>query len=107
LRSKPRREANGHDPRTGHRQANDQPRRLRADRHQEGPPPVGATIMVSPGPAVDPDGALSAELHVHVVSPEPAKGQDDEFLVTLGAVAAADMLDRADERGLNDARGGC
>jgi hypothetical protein len=51
------------------RQANDQLRLLCADRQQE-PPPVGSvTVIVSPKPAVAPEGAISAEAHVHVVSP--------------------------------------
>ena len=52
------------------RQAGDQLRLLCADRVREAPPPGSATIIVSPKPAVDPDGIKGAEQHVHVASPE-------------------------------------
>ena len=52
------------------RQAGDQLRLLCADRDREAPPPGSATIIVSPKPAIDPDGIKGAEQHVHVVSPE-------------------------------------
>ncbi len=52
------------------RQANDQLRLLSADRHQPTLPPDSATIIVSPKPTVDPDGAKSAEPNVHHVSPD-------------------------------------
>ncbi len=51
------------------RQANDQLRLLCADRHQDAPPAGSATIIVSPKPAVARDGIISAEAHVHVISP--------------------------------------
>jgi hypothetical protein len=42
-------------------------RLLCADRNREAPPPGSATIIVSPKPAVDPNGIKEAEQHVHVV----------------------------------------
>ena len=51
------------------RQANDQLRLLCADRQQDAPPVDSATVIVSPKPAVNPEGVISAEAHVHVVSP--------------------------------------
>jgi hypothetical protein len=51
------------------RQANDQLRLLCADRHQDAPPAGSATIIVSPKPAVARDGIVSAEAHVHIISP--------------------------------------
>ena len=51
------------------RQANDQLRLLCADRQQDAPPAGSATVIVSPKPAVAPEGVISAESHVHVVSP--------------------------------------
>ena len=51
------------------RQAGDQLRLLCADRNRESPPPGSATVIVSPKPAIDPDGIKGAEQHVHVVSP--------------------------------------
>jgi hypothetical protein len=51
------------------RQANDQLTLLCADRQQDAPPVGSATVIVSPKPAVAPDGVKSAEAHVHVVSP--------------------------------------
>ena len=51
------------------RQANDQLRLLCADRQQDAPPVGSATVIVSPKPAVAPEGIISAESHVHVVLP--------------------------------------
>ncbi len=52
------------------RQANDQLRLLAGDRQRETIPPDSATVIVSPKPAVDPDGAAGAESHVHITDPE-------------------------------------
>ena len=51
------------------RQANDQLKLLCADRQQDAPPAGSATVIVSPKPAVAPEGIISAESHVHVVLP--------------------------------------
>lgn len=56
------------------RQAGDQLRLLCADRGRENPPPGSATIIMSPKPAIDPDGIKGAEQHVHVVSPDVISG---------------------------------
>ena len=80
------------------RQANDQLRLLCADRQQDAPPAGSATVIMSPKPAVAPDGVISAESHVHVVLPVAITdlAQDvtaawDEILAasrTLGGCAA-------------------
>jgi len=43
--------------------------RPRADRDREAAPPGSVTVIVSPKPAVHPDGIKSAEPHVYVVAP--------------------------------------
>ena len=52
------------------RQANDQLRLLAADRNRDRAPDDSATVIVSPKPAVDPDGVTAAEAHVHLVHPD-------------------------------------
>ncbi|MBP2322621.1 hypothetical protein JOF56_003006 [Kibdelosporangium banguiense] len=52
------------------RQAGDQLRLLAADRHQDAAPAGSVTVIVSPKPAVDPDGAKGAEDHVYLVHPD-------------------------------------
>ncbi len=51
------------------RQANDQLRIMASDRACEPPPPNSVTLIVSRKPGVDNDGVLSAEPHVHLVTP--------------------------------------
>jgi hypothetical protein len=51
------------------RQANDQLRLLCADRQQDAPPVGSATVIMSPKPAVAPEGLISAEPHVYVAAP--------------------------------------
>lgn len=51
------------------RQANDQLRLLCNDRDRDAPPPGSATVIVSPKPAVHPDGVAGAETHVHLTQP--------------------------------------
>ena len=51
------------------RQAGDQLRLLAADRRQTVIPADSVTVIVSPKPAIDPDGALGAEDHVYLVRP--------------------------------------
>jgi hypothetical protein len=81
------------------RQAGDQLRLLCADRNREASPPDSATIIVSPKPAVDPDGIKGAEQHVHVVSPEIISGlaEDaaaawDDILAGLAGQSGASLL---------------
>jgi hypothetical protein len=52
------------------RQANDQLRLLCNDRGRDVPPPGSATVVVSPKPAVHPDGTAGAEAHVHLAPPD-------------------------------------
>lgn len=52
------------------RQANDQLRLLCHDRGRNAAPPGSATVVVSPKPAVDPDGVIAAERHVHLATPD-------------------------------------
>lgn len=69
------------------RQANDQLRLLSHDRGREGAPVGSATIIVSPKPAVDSDGVIAAEPHVHLASPDTVIA-----LARDAAAAWADIL---------------
>lgn len=51
------------------RQANDQLRLLASDRGVPQSPVGSATIIISPKPGIDDDGAKGAEAHVHMVAP--------------------------------------
>lgn len=63
-------EPHGVVPHKDIRQANDQLRLLAADRGVALPPVGSATVIISPKPAVDVDGAKGAEAHVFVTTPQ-------------------------------------
>jgi hypothetical protein len=71
------------------RQAGDQLRLLCADRGKESAPPGSATVIVSPKPAIDPDGIKAAEQHVHVVSPDVISGLAEDAAAAWDDILAA------------------
>lgn len=48
------------------RHANDRLKLLANDRNRDPPPPASATTIISPKPAVHPDGVIVAQLHVYL-----------------------------------------
>jgi len=70
VEAKSNHEPTGVVPHKDIRQANDQLRFLCHDRSRDSPPTDSATVVVSPKPAVDPDGVIAAEAHVYLTHPD-------------------------------------